>query len=301
MIASTALNSSQAPGRPTGNRRAADSRSSMLGLRLAEAIRQGALTVAYQPQFDLRTGCGCGVEALARWVLATGEPIAPSVFIPLAERTELIHALGTWVLNSACRAEYSWTVSDPDVASLSVNVSARQIGPGFSAEIRECLKLTAFPPAKLEFEITESALIGDTELTIRCLKQWKELGVRIALDDFGAGYSSLGYLSRLPIDRLKLDRSLIRRLPEDARGAIIVRSILALAGELGIDVIAEGVETEEQLQMLIHLGCPQAQGYLLGRPMSSQKAHMALGMPWGNRPAPTFRPAGSAIGDSHVN
>jgi EAL domain-containing protein (putative c-di-GMP-specific phosphodiesterase class I) len=289
------------PASTPGGRGSPAMDSSMLGIRLAEAIRGDALSVEYQPQFDLRTGRGCGVEALARWVLTTGESVAPSVFIPLAERMELIHALGIWVLNSACKTGYPWSLNDPDFASLSVNVSTRQIDQGFSADIRECLKQTGFPPEKLELEITESVLIGDTDLTIQCLKQWKDLGVRIALDDFGTGYSSLSYLSRLPVDRLKLDQSLIRRLTVDRKSAIIVRSILALAEELGIDVLAEGVETEEQLQVLIHLGCRQAQGYLFGRPMSGQQALVALRMPWGNRPAPVFRPAGRAAGESRVN
>jgi EAL domain-containing protein (putative c-di-GMP-specific phosphodiesterase class I) len=301
MNASRVSRISKPPAGTPANRRPPAMDSSMLGERLAEAIRRDALSVVYQPQFDLRTGRGCGVEALVRWVLTSGESVAPSVFIPLAERMELIHALGTWVLNSACKTGYPWSLSDPDFASLSVNVSTRQIDQGFSADLRECLKQTDFPAEKLELEITESVLIGDTDLTILCLKQWKELGVRIALDDFGTGYSSLNYLSRLPVDRLKLDQSLIRRLTVDRKSAIIVRSILALAAELVIDVLAEGVETEEQLQMLIHLGCRQAQGYLFGRSMSSQEALVALRMPWGNRPAPVFRRARSAAGESRVN
>jgi EAL domain-containing protein (putative c-di-GMP-specific phosphodiesterase class I) len=182
---------------------------------------------------------------------------------------------------------------------LSVNVSALQINEGFGGVVERILKQTGFPPQQLELEITESALIGDTEVIIAFLERWKALGVRIAVDDFGTGYSSLGYLSRLPVDRLKLDQSLIRRITVDARSAIVMRSILSLAAELGLDVIAEGVETELQLQMLTDMGCPQAQGYLLGRPMPVKLAQASMRKPWGDRRAPVLEGLCMAAENSH--
>jgi EAL domain-containing protein (putative c-di-GMP-specific phosphodiesterase class I) len=151
----------------------------------------------------------------------------------------------------------------------------------------------------LELEITESALIGNTELTIECLKQWKGLGVQIAVDDFGTGYSSLNYLSRLPVDRLKLDQSLVHRMTLDEKSKTVMRSIISLGADLGIDVIAEGVETEQQFQMLEDLGCPRVQGYLLGRPMPATQAQLALRKAWGNRPTPSpvFFPTRIADGE----
>jgi EAL domain-containing protein (putative c-di-GMP-specific phosphodiesterase class I) len=254
--------------------------------RLRDAIRQSALSVEYQPQFDVCTGRGCGVEALARWVLCTGERIAPSMFIPLAERTGLIHKLGAWVLQSACEQAKALCGHQAPRTTLSVNVSPLQVNERFCDVVERCLRQSGFPAQDLELEITESALLDDTENTIAHLKRWKVLGVRIAVDDFGSGYSSLSYLSRLPVDRLKLDQSLIYRMAIDTRGAIVVRSILSLAVELGLEVIAEGVETELQLKMLMDMGCPQAQGYLLGRPMPVKLAQASMRKPWGNRLAP---------------
>jgi EAL domain-containing protein (putative c-di-GMP-specific phosphodiesterase class I) len=273
--------------------------TSGLAADLRDAIRRNELSVDYQPQFDLCTGRGCGVEALARWMLSTGVSIAPSVFIPLAERTGLIHQLGAWVLQSACESVKVLCVSQAPQMILSVNVSALQINERFCGVVERCLKQSGFPAQQLELEITESAFIGDTEMTIAYLERWKVLGVRIAVDDFGSGYSSLGYLARLPVDRLKLDQSLIRRMAIDARSAIVMRSILSLAAELGLDVIAEGVETELQFQMLADMGCPQAQGYLLGRPMPVNLAQESMRKPWGDRRTPVLEALCTAPGDCH--
>jgi EAL domain-containing protein (putative c-di-GMP-specific phosphodiesterase class I) len=264
---------------------------------LAAAIQRHALSLKFQPQFDLRTGAGVGVEALARWTLPGGKSVAPSVFIPIAERTGMIHALGAWVLEAACAAVYACSAPGAQLLTLSVNVSALQVNKGFCSVIRECMRHTGFPAKQLELEITESALIGDTELTIECLEQWKELGVQIALDDFGSGYSSLNYLGRLPVDRLKVDQSLVHRMSVDKRSAIVLRSILSLGAELGIDVLAEGVETEQQLQMLTDLGCPRAQGYLLGHPMPARQAQITLSKPWGDRPSPPVHHKRIPIGE----
>jgi EAL domain-containing protein (putative c-di-GMP-specific phosphodiesterase class I) len=272
---------------------------SRLGDNLGDAMQRRALSIEYQPQFELHTGRGCGVEALARWTLSTGQIIPPSVFIPLAERVGMIHALGGWVLKSACETAYAWCSRDAQRTTLSVNVSAHQINEEFCTVIERTLKESRFPANHLELEITESALVGNTELTIECLKQWKRLGVQIAVDDFGTGYSGLNYLSRLPVDRLKLDQSLIQRMTLDAKSKTVMRSTISLGADLGIDVIAEGVETEEQFQMLEDLGCPRVQGYLLGRPMPPKQAQLALRKAWGNRPSPSpaFRPSRIAVGE----
>jgi EAL domain-containing protein (putative c-di-GMP-specific phosphodiesterase class I) len=256
-----------------------------LEVELSEALGLRTLGVAYQPQFHLISGRGCGVEALARWVRATGEIVPPSVFIRLAERAGMICELGAWVLQSACATTVAWDSRASQNTTLSVNVSALQIDEEFSTVIKQALEQSGLPANRLELEITESALIANPALTIEYLNAWKALGVRIALDDFGTGYSSLSYLSRLPVDRLKLDRSLIHRMTLDKKSAAIMRLIVSLGTELDMEVIAEGVETEEQMQILTDLGCPQVQGYLLGRPMSADQVQGVLGKPWGNRPA----------------
>ncbi len=151
--------------------------------------------------------------------------------------------------------------------------------------IRGALERSGLPAHRLELEITESSLIRNPEAVVECLGQWKQLGVRIAVDDFGTGYSSLNYLSQLPVDRLKIDKSLIHRLTGKRKDAAIVRAVIELCKDLGIEVIAEGVETEEQFQMLQDFGCPQVQGYLLARPMAAEWTEAILMRPWGMREA----------------
>ncbi len=276
-----------------------------LELDLADALRRHALSVQYQPQYEVSTGRGCGVEALVRWGLASGEMVSPSRFVPIAERSGMIHELGAWVLQSACEAGATWCSTSAPLSTLSVNVSALQIDEHFCSLLVSTLKHSGFPGNQLELEITESALIRNTERTIEYLQEWKRIGIRIAVDDFGTGYSSLSYLSRLPVDRLKLDQSLIHRMTLDAKGAAVTRSIVSLGAELGVDVMAEGVETEQQFQMLADLGCPTVQGYLLGRPMSATQAQVVLRKTWGNRlrgsPYPGFRPAAIADAAYHVH
>jgi EAL domain-containing protein (putative c-di-GMP-specific phosphodiesterase class I) len=271
--------------------------SLLLERDLAAALRLRTLRVEYQPQFDLSSGRGCGVEALARWVRSTGELIAPSIFIRLAERSGQIRALGEWVLKAACATAGAWCSRPGHLTTLSVNVSALQIDEKFCEVIERTLKHTGFPARQLELEITESALMANPALSIDYLKAWKQLGVRIAMDDFGIGYSSLSSLSRLPVDRLKLDRSLIHRMTLDRKSAAVMRLIVSLGAELDMEVIAEGVETEEQLRILMDLGCPQVQGYLLSRPMPADQAQAALGRTWGNRPIPPAAGLVNSVGE----
>jgi EAL domain-containing protein (putative c-di-GMP-specific phosphodiesterase class I) len=272
-----------------------------LGRYLGDALRANALDVHYQPQFEVGNGRCWGVEALARWVRPSGAIVAPAVFIPLAEQSGMIHELGAWVLTSACKTVVGWGRQITSAPVLSVNVSVLQINTKFVRIIERALEESGLPVHQLGLEITESALIVDTERVITCLGDWKSLGISIALDDFGTGYSSLSCLAWLPVDRLKLDLSLIHRMSQDPKCAVIVRSIVSLASDLGIDVCAEGVETERQLQILEDFGCPQVQGYLFGRPMPARQAQIALGKTWGNRPAPLHRQFSVGAGDSDAH
>jgi diguanylate cyclase (GGDEF)-like protein len=254
-----------------------------LRMDLSRAIDHRELTLHYQPQFEVNSGRACGVEALARWFRVNGDAMEPRVFIPLAERAGLIGALGAWVLQRACENVIGWDIPGELPPTLSVNVSPHQIDDSMCAVIRRAVERAGFPPERLELEITEGSLIRDPEAVLECLRQWKELGVRIAVDDFGIGYSSLSYLSRLPVDRIKLDKSLIHSLTMKRKDAAIVRSIIALGKELDVSVIAEGVETEQQFQMLQDLGCLQVQGYLLGRPGPPEDVEALLRSRWGAR------------------
>jgi EAL domain-containing protein (putative c-di-GMP-specific phosphodiesterase class I) len=249
---------------------------------LAAALDRQAISVHYQPQYEVATGRCCGVEALARWVLDSGKNVAPSTFIPAAEQFGMIHDLGRFILKKACETARPWCSPAAEALTLSVNVSALQIDAAFCRLIERVLKQFSFPAGQLELEITESALIVNPARTIGHLNEWKRLGVRIAIDDFGTGYSSLNYLTRLPVDRLKIDRSLVQRLTLDSKSVSILRLILALATELGFDVIAEGVETKQELRILADIGCPKVQGYLLGRPMPAPQAQIALTKTYGS-------------------
>jgi EAL domain-containing protein (putative c-di-GMP-specific phosphodiesterase class I) len=250
---------------------------------LRNAIQHHELILHYQPQFEMRSGRACGVEALARWFRSDGETIAPSLFIPLAEQTGLIGALGGWVLHEACNTVSAWHGPDEETPTLCINVSTHQICKEFAAVLARVIELTGFPAERLELEITESVLMENAELALQCLAQLKGLGVRIAVDDFGTGYSSLSYLSQLPVDRLKIDKSLIHSMTSEPKDAAIVRAVITLGRELGFAVLAEGVETEEQFEMLQHLGCQQVQGYLLTPPACAAEARALLMSRWGAR------------------
>jgi EAL domain-containing protein (putative c-di-GMP-specific phosphodiesterase class I) len=251
--------------------------------QLREAIERQELTLHYQPQYRSLDGKPCGVEALARWFPVNGKPVSPIVFIRQAEQSGLISALGHWVLKEACRTAMTWCPPGDEPPILCVNVSPHQICPEFSGILAQTLESTGFPAARLELEITEGILIENPEFALQRLAQWKQLGVRIALDDFGTGYSSLSYLSRLPVDRLKIDRSLIQRVDTDSKTAAIVRALISLGDDLGFAVLAEGVETEAQFELLLGMGCQQMQGYLLTRPVSACHVETLLTQRWGLR------------------
>jgi diguanylate cyclase (GGDEF)-like protein/PAS domain S-box-containing protein len=235
---------------------------------LRHALQQGRLHLAYQPQIA-DTGQVIGVEALLRWNHPVRGPVSPADFIPVAEATGLIIPCGEWVLTQACEQLRRWQ-DDPLRRSLSiaVNVSARQIRhPGFVEQVMTILDRSGADPHKLKLELTESSLVTDTEATVDKMKALKAIGISFSLDDFGTGFSSLSYLNRLPLDQLKIDRSFVTDVVDDANAAVITRTVIALGQSLSLEVIAEGVETESQRRFLAAHGCTIYQGYLFSRPV----------------------------------
>lgn len=239
---------------------------------LRGGILSGEIDVEYQPIVQAESGGIVGVEALARWRHAYRGTISPAAFIPLAEETGLINQIGRIVLEKACAAAVGWGTS-----FVSVNVSPVQMrDPEFPALVAEVLRRTGFPARRLILEITEGMLIEDPEKARVIIDSLKRVGVRMALDDFGTGYSSLSYLHDFAFDKLKVDRSFVGKM--EARGdvAAIVRCVASLGRALGMTVIAEGVETPEQRDLLCDAGCDQLQGYLFGKPMSRQAVETLL-------------------------
>ena len=250
-----------------------------LELDLRRAIERDELRVHYQPLVDLRTGRTVGHEALVRWQHPTRGLLPPLSFIPLAEESGLILPIGDVVLAEACRQGRAWQLVDRSFADLvvSVNLSARQFArPDLAARVAAVLAESGLPPHTLELEITESLAMSDAEATGVTLRTLHELGVRVVLDDFGTGYSSLAYLSRLPLDVIKVDRSFVAGLHESPANLAIVRAVVGLAQGLGIAVTAEGIEREDQLEVLRGLGCDRGQGFLFAPPAPAAEAGAAL-------------------------
>ncbi len=234
---------------------------------LRRALDGDEIVLEYQPQLDLATGAIVGFEALARWCHPDLGLLAPDSFMPLAEETGLVIPMGERILEMACAQAGVWTALAPDVR-VWVNLSARQFHQGdLPARVPRTLDRAGLDPAQLGVEITESFAMRHPAEAAAVLDRLAAIGVRSALDDFGTGYSSLAYLSRFSIDVLKLDRSFVQSAPSDRNDAAIARAVISLARGLGITVVAEGVETEEQRAFLVAEGCDQAQGFLLGRPM----------------------------------
>ena len=233
---------------------------------LAAALAAGALRMHVQPQVD-RDGHAIGGELLMRWPLADGAMVPPSVFIPVAEESGLIVALGAWALRQACEALLRLERAGRPLP-LSVNVSPSQFRqPDFVALVARTLAETGAPAGRLILEVTEGLLIDKLDDTVGRMRQLAALGLRFSIDDFGTGYSSLAYLKKMPLYELKIDRSFVVDAPDDSSSAALVQSILAMAGHLGLHVVAEGVETRAQADFLIGHGCPCLQGYLYARPM----------------------------------
>ena len=240
---------------------------------LRRAVEGGEFQIHYQPIVALQTGRLAGLEALIRWYHPQRKLVSPAEFIPVAEETGLIIPIGWWVLREACRQMRVWHVQFPlsPPLTISVNISGKQFSqPGLIEQIEQILQETGLDAHSLKLEITESVLVENPESATIMLLQLQALGIRLSIDDFGTGYSSLSYLSRFPIDTLKIDRSFIDGMDIDAEKIEIVRTILALACNLGMDVVAEGVETKKQLHQLNVLNCDFGQGYFFSKPLDSE-------------------------------
>jgi diguanylate cyclase (GGDEF)-like protein/PAS domain S-box-containing protein len=255
--------------------------------RLTEDMRQGIakgeFVLEYQPRFDVLTGSIRSAEALVRWQHPTHGRMAPDLFIPLAERNSLILPLGAWVLQTACRTACAW----PGETGVSVNVSPVQFREGRLVEqVRHALQVTGLAPHRLELELTEGVLLGDTTRAGVTMRELKALGVRLAIDDFGTGYASLSYLRLYAFDVIKIDRQFIHDLDVIPGGRAIVQAILALGKALGLMVTAEGVETRRQLDLLIEDDCLEVQGFLMARPMAAPQLDQLLETPcsWSSNP-----------------
>ncbi len=244
---------------------------------LRRALERDELTLQYQPQLDLRTGGIVGFEALVRWRHPQRGMVAPSEFIPVAEEAGLIVALGEWVLRAACTQAVAWHRAGHQHLQLAVNCSARQFqDAGFVAAVDRILRESGMPAQRLELEITESIIIRHTEEVNARFQALEDMGVRISIDDFGTGYSSLSYLKRLSIHQLKIDQSFVRDIGTDPNDAAIVGAIVTIAHSLGLEVVAEGVETAEQLGFLRAVGCDAAQGYLFSKPLPAAEFERLL-------------------------
>jgi diguanylate cyclase (GGDEF)-like protein/PAS domain S-box-containing protein len=236
---------------------------------LRRALDRRELRVFYQPIVELESGTISGVEALLRWEHGERGLLLPGEFIGIAEETGLIVPIGLWVLDQACRQVQRWQASIPDLSPLvvSVNLSGRQLGhPKLVDDINQILTETGLPAERLELEITESVLMDDVEMSEDTLGRLNDLGVRLVVDDFGTGYSSMSYLRRFPVDLLKVDREFVDGLGTDPSDSAIVAAIVTLAHTLGLEAVAEGVETSDQLDELRSLGCDKGQGFLMARP-----------------------------------
>jgi diguanylate cyclase (GGDEF)-like protein/PAS domain S-box-containing protein len=240
-----------------------------LEMDLRGSLEAGEFHLVYQPQLRLDTGELTGFEALLRWTSPKRGAISPAEFIPVAEETGLIVPLGEWVLRTACTEATKW----PDQIRIAVNLSPMQFrARGLAAMVTSALAATGLEPHRLELEITESALLEDDTATIAILHQLRALGIRVSMDDFGVGYSSLSYLRKFPFDKIKIDRSFVGTLNESSESKAIVRTIASLGENLGMETTAEGIETKEQLDLVRQAGCTEAQGYFFSRPCRADDA-----------------------------
>jgi diguanylate cyclase (GGDEF)-like protein len=244
---------------------------------LRKAIERGELELHYQPKLSLATGKYTSIEALLRWQSSKLGAVSPDEFIPFAEETGLIVNIGDWALSKACAQTQSWRASGIHIGSIAVNISVTQLlRPGFSDRVEEILCETGLEAEALELEITESALIKEELLVFGVLQKLKQIGVQLAIDDFGTGYSSLGRLKNFPIDRLKIDKVFICNLERDTTNEAIAAAVIAMAESMGMQVTAEGVETETQLAFLHSKRCNEAQGLLLSKPLTATEAEEFL-------------------------
>jgi diguanylate cyclase len=247
-----------------------------LEIGLRKALERDEFKIVYQPQIDVETGGIIGVEALLRWHHPEWGTISPAEFIPIAEETGLILQIGEWVLHGACRQNKAWQNAGYAPLRMAVNISSRQFQQSDLVErVSRILRETELEPQYLELELTES-IIQDSKYAVAKMQQLKEMGIHLSIDDFGTGYSSLSYLKTFPIHTLKIDQSFTRNIYADPKDASLVETIIAMAHNLNLKVIAEGVETEEQLQFLQQKQCNEAQGYYFSRPISAEELVVIL-------------------------
>jgi len=243
---------------------------------LRRAVEGGELVLHYQPQVSLKTGAIIGAEALVRWNRG-GKMVPPGLFIPEAETSGLIVPIGLWVLQQACRQAKLWQDAGYPPVLLAINISPRQfMQDDFVASVARVIEETGVAPSGVELEVTEGAAVLNVEHAISTLNALKQLGVHLSIDDFGTGYSSLSYLKRFPVDKLKIDQSFVRQMAASAKDAAIVAVVIELGHQLDLTVIAEGVETLEQLTQLMELGCDEMQGYYFGKPVPAAQMEEQL-------------------------
>jgi len=261
----------QGPGKIvayTASMNATAARRLALEGQLRQALKRGEFSLAYQPQVNLNNGETAGLEALLRWNNHKLGVVAPLDFIPVAEEMGLMCELGEWVLATACTQAQAWRTAGIFEGVMAVNVSCMQLAePSFPSRVRKMLKQTGFPATCLELEVTESLAMRDEAAMDKIFSGLKALDLKLSIDDFGTGYSSFSRLQQLPIDRVKIDRSFVAGIAERASDRVVIQAIIKMTQTLGLQVIAEGVETGHQLRRLLESGCDQAQGYLLSRPM----------------------------------
>lgn len=236
--------------------------------QLRTALATGELALHFQPKIAVSSGKIVGAEALIRWPTVDGQLISPARFIPLAEKTGIIEPLGKWVIDHTCKQLQLWADGGFDLVPVSINISPRQFNqPDLIETIDTVLQAHTFPPSLLELEITESCLAQDQTTFLSTLNQLKALGLQIAIDDFGSGYSNLRYLRDMPVDQLKIDQIFARNIETDKRGRDIYRAIVSMAHILNLEVVAEGIETRAEFDFLHSIGCDVIQGYYFSRPL----------------------------------
>jgi EAL domain-containing protein (putative c-di-GMP-specific phosphodiesterase class I) len=248
---------------------------------LRRAIERNEFQIHYQPKVELENGSICGVEALLRWWHPDGGAVPPAEFIPVLEDSGLIVPVGEWVIREVCRQIQAWEKVGLAALPVAVNLSARQfLQKDLEITVRRILHCTGIDPSLIQFELTESLLMRNPESAARTLHRLKELGIKISVDDFGTGYSSLAYLKRFPIDALKIDRVFIRDVTTSPDDAAITLAIIGLAHSLKLKVVAEGVETEGQLNFLSSHSCDEIQGYYFAKPVAPAELETMLSEDW---------------------